>query len=260
MTTASALYRGTVVHRRHKPAPHRLAYSVFMLLLDLDELPALARRSRLFAHNRFAPLAFYDRDHGDGSGAPLRPQIEARLAAAGIDIAGGPIRVLCLPRVLGYVFNPLSVFYCYRPDGSLAAVLYEVSNTFGERHGYLLPATAGSDGLIRQACPKRFHVSPFIGMEAHYAFRLLPPGERVAVAIHETDAEGPLLDASFTGRRAPLTERTLASVLLRFPLLTLKVIAAIHWEALKLWRKGVPLHPRPPAAVAPTTTTITPAE
>ena len=221
-----------------------LRYRVFSLLLDLDELPELDRRLRLFAHNRRGVYSFHDRDHGAGDGSPLRPWMEAALAEAGIDIAGGPIRLLCYPRLFGYAFNPLSVWFCHAPDETLKAILYEVRNTFGEKHGYLIPVS-GAAGIVRQRCEKALHVSPFIDMRQTYNFRVLPPGERIAVAIREDDPEGTLLYASFTGERRPLTDRSLASTLIRYPLLTYKVIGGIHWEALKLWLKGIPLTDRP---------------
>jgi DUF1365 family protein len=230
---------------------------VFNVLLDIDELPGLDSRLRLFAHNRPGVLSFHDRDHGDGSGAPLRPWVEEQLRRAGIDLAGGPIRVLCYPRIVGYVFNPLSVYYCYRPDGTLAALLYEVNNTFGERHCYLIPTgdagpSPGGDAdgaAILQECDKLFYVSPFIAVGGRYRFRVTPPGPELSIAITQMDADGPLLHAVFSGHRLPLEDRSLVSALVRYPLLTLKVIGGIHWEALRLWLKGVPLvhHPAPPA-------------
>ncbi|MGQ9368654.1 DUF1365 domain-containing protein [Azospirillum sp. ST 5-10] len=247
---ASGLYPGTVVHHRLRPVRHRLRYRVFSLLLDLDELPELDRRLRLFAHNRFALTAFHDRDHGDGR--PARAWADAQLAAAGLP-AGGPVRVLCFPRLLGYVFNPLSVWFCHRPDGGLAAVLHEVSNTFGQRHTYAIPAAADADGLVRQSCAKGFYVSPFMDMETAYHFRIRPPGDTVAVAIRQTDAAGTVLHAALAGRRVELSDRALAAAWLRHPLMTAKVTAAIHWEALRLWRKGLAVRPRPPAPASPVT-------
>ncbi len=244
--TASGLYRGLVVHRRLKPRRHRMVYRVFTLLLDLDELPALDRSLTLFGHNRRALLSFHDRDHGPGDGSPLKPWVVQRLAEAGIELDGGPVRLLCYPRVLGLVFNPLTVYFCHRPDGALAAVLYEVNNTFGQRHCYLIPVNGDGDGLVRQSCPKGFFVSPFLPMDLTYHFRIQPPGEQVAVAIHETDAEGAILHAAFTGRRQPLTDRSLLAAWIAHPLLTAKVVAGIHWEALWLWAKGLRLHRRPP--------------
>ena len=221
-----------------------------MLLLDLDELPELDRRLRWFSLGRFNLLSFQPRDHGDGSPTPLRAQVERHLSAAGIAPDGGAIRLLCLPRMLGYVFNPLSLYFCYRRDSGLAAILYEVSSTFGERHTYLIPAE-GADGEVRQSAAKRLHVSPFMDMDLAYDFRVQPPGDKVRVVIDTFDAEGLLLAASFAGLRSDLTDRNLLTACIRHPLLTLKVVAAIHWEALKLVLKGVRLRGGSPAPDVP---------
>ncbi len=242
--TGAALYFGTVLHQRLRPVRHELRYRVFSMLLDLDEIPDLARRLRLFSHNRFNLFSFHDRDHGTRRAEPQRPHVEAQLARAGIALEGGPIRLLCFPRVLGYVFNPLSIYFCHHRDGSLRAVLYEVSNTFGQQHGYLIPVAAG-DGIVRQSCDKLFYVSPFMEMACRYEFRLAPPDEQLTVFIRQSDREGPILHASLEGRRAPVSDRTLLGAFLRYPLMTLKVIAGIHWEALRLWRKGLRIVPRP---------------
>lgn len=248
---ASCIYTGTVMHRRTRPRRHKLAYDVTYFLLDLDELPALDKGVTGFGYNRANLFSFHDRDHGDGSGAPLRGWVESHLTKAGIDIHGGPIRLLCYPRTLGYVFNPISIYFCYRPDQSLAAILYEVTNTFHERHGYLMAVdTPANDAtILRHSCAKELYVSPFIEMDMTYHFRIRAPGDGFALSIQEADAEGTLLFASFAGKREALTSANSLLSFMRFPLLTLKVIGGIHWEALKLWLKGVPLvhHPRPPA-------------
>ncbi|WP_439573214.1 DUF1365 domain-containing protein [Phreatobacter sp.] len=236
----SALYAGEVMHRRMRPKPHHLRYGVVSALIDLDELPALDARFRLFGYNRRALFSFYDRDHGDRSGAPLRQWVEARLASAGLDADGGTIRMLCYPRILGFAFNPLTVYFCHDRDDRLIALLYEVSNTHGEKHTYVIPV-APSGGPVRQACDKRFFVSPFIAMDCRYRFRVLPPDEKTIVAITQGDAEGPLLAAVFSGERQELSDRRLAITFARQPLMTFKIVAAIHWEALKLWWKGVPV-------------------
>ncbi|PWC75015.1 DUF1365 domain-containing protein [Azospirillum sp. TSH64] len=260
---ASGLYVGSVMHHRVKPVRHRLSYRVFSLLADLDELPRLDRELRLFAHNRFGLLGFRDRDFGPlggmglgGMGTDLKGWAEGQLAAAGIE-GGGPVRLLCFPRMLGFVFNPLSVWFCHRRDGSLAAIIHEVSNTFGQRHAYLIPAAAGPDGLVRQRCDKGFYVSPFMEMETAYHFRIRPPGglagEPMAVSIRQTDAEGPVLHAALTARRVELTDGAILRAWARHPLMTAKVVAGIHWEALHLWRKGLAIRPRPPAPAHPVT-------
>lgn len=242
--TDGVLYHGTVLHRRLRPKAHRLAYRVFSLLTDLDALPDLDRRLRLFSYNRFNLFSLYDKDHGPGDGTPLRAQIDAALARAGIDLAGGPVRLLAYPRVLGYVFNPLSVFYCHHADGRLVAVVHEVSNTFGQRHSYVVPVPEPAP-VIRQSCPKVFHVSPFMEMECTYHFRLVPPGEKVAVAIQQDGPQGTILHASFVGTGEAISDKALVRAFLRYPLMTWKVIGGIHWEALLLWRKGLRLRPDP---------------
>lgn len=248
----SALYVGTVVHRRVRPVRHHLSYRVFSVLVDLDELPLLNARLRRFGHNRRRAVGFFDRDHGPADGTALKPWIARQLDAAGI-AAGGPVRILCFPRLFGYVFNPLSVWFCHATDGALSAVLYEVRNTFGQSHSYLIPAAVGADGLVRQSCEKRFFVSPFMDMETTYNFRVRPPGDRVAIGIHQTDAGGAVLHASLVADRAPLTDAALTDALWRHPLMTIKVMAGIHWEALQLWRKGLRLLPRAPLPATPVT-------
>ena len=240
---ASRIFVGRVAHARLRPFHHRFAYRVFTMLLDLDELPALHRSLRLFAYNRAGLFSFHDADHGPRDGTPLRPWIEARLAEAGIDLDGGPIRLLCFPRVLGYVFNPLTVWFCHDRDGRLGAILYEVSNTRGERHGYVVPI---GDGGSAHRAEKAFYVSPFIGMEATYRFRLRGPDERLHMMIREDVPEGPQLVATLSAHARPLGDGALARLFFSHPILTQKVIGAIHWEALRLWLKGAKIHPHTP--------------
>lgn len=247
----SALYAGEVTHLRLAPHRHRLRYRVFQLLIDLDEGPALGRRLALFGWNRPAPLAFHERDHGDGRAAGLKAYVEALLAGAGVDLGpGGQVAILTMPRVLGHVFNPISLYFCRRADGALAAMLYEVNNTFGQRHSYLIPArNEGGDGrlLVRQSCAKALHVSPFMPMAMTYAFRIAEADGRLSTAIQGRDRAGrTLIAATFHARRRALSDTTLAGALAGWPLMTLGVVAAIHWEALRLWLKGARLHPAPP--------------
>lgn len=255
ISLGSALYAGEVMHARHRPRRHSLHYRVFSLLLDLDELATLDGRLRLFGHNRRALFSFRDTDHGDGETGGLRGWVERQLRAAGVEAEGVRIRMLCYPRILGYVFNPLTVYFCHAPDGTLTTVLYEVCNTFHERHTYVIPVAPGSGGTIRQGCAKALYVSPFVPMDCRYDFRVEQPGDRVLIAINESDRDGPLLVATFSGRRHELTDRQLLSSFLRYPLMTLKVMGGIHWEALRIWIKGVPIHRHEPA-VLPIASTI----
>jgi uncharacterized protein len=247
--TASAIYTGHVAHTR--PGKHRLRYRVFMLALDLDEVTALDGKLKLFAHNRAGLLSLFDRDHGGRIRSPLRPQIETKLREASIDWDGGRIVLLAMPRLLNYVFNPLSVYFCYRRNGELAALAHEVSNTFGETHFYVLPPYTDKNGDVSQSCAKDFFVSPFLEMDLRYEFRVTPPGERAVVAMIVKRGANVALSASFAGARRQLTDANLLGVWAGNPLMTLMVIAGIHWEALKMWTKGVrflgrPKHREPP--------------
>ena len=249
MTGRSALYRGVVTHERLRPKRHRLSYRVFWLLADIDRLDEDIAGLRLLRRNRWGLLSFHDRDHGDGSQSSLRAQVEAKLARAGAPRADGPILLLTMPRVLGYVFNPISVYYCHDASGALVANIYEVTSTFGVRHSYVAAVEHAdrATGRIRQSADKALHVSPFMPMEVAYAFNGAAPGERLALAVNCADAEGPLLNTAIAARRRPLTDREILGAWLSHPLLTLKVIAGIHWEALRIWLKGVPPTPDAPA-------------
>lgn len=242
---AGALYRGNVLHRRLRPRVHTLRYRVLHMLVDIDRIDELATNLRLFGHNRFALFAIHDRDYGAGDGTPLRTHAEGLLRSAGITPDGGAIHLLTMPRLLGYAFNPLNTWFCHGIDGTLRAIIYEVSNTFGERHSYVMAVAPGA-GEVRHATPKRFHVSPFLPMDMAYTFRVRPPGARLAIGITVSDASGPVLSAIHTAHREDLDDAALLRAAFAFPLVTLKVTAGIHWEALKLWWKRVPLFRKPP--------------
>lgn len=240
------LYLGQVMHRRVGRPAYRFAYPVFSLLLDIDHLDALHRRLRWLSVDRFNLLAIRRRDHGPRDGSAWRPWVEHRLAEAGIDLAGGPVRLLCFPRLLGYAFNPISLWYCHHHDGSLRAVIAEVNNTFGDHHDYVLHAGgAPIRWPVRAVASKAMHVSPLIDMACDYRFRLAKPGARLGVFIRQFRAGRLLLVASQTGEARPLSDGQLLRALARTPLMTFKVIAAIHWQALKIWLGGARFHPRP---------------
>jgi DUF1365 family protein len=255
VTFASGLYPGVVTHTRLKPRRHALRYAVFMLLLDLDELEALDRGLNLFSFKRFNLIGFDPARHGDGSATPLKAQVEAQLAAAGI-AHGGPVRLLAMPRILGLGFNPLTVYFCHRADGALSAILYEVNNTFGERHSYLIPADDAP--IVKQACEKGFYVSPFMDMALSYAFRVRPPAEQVQVLVDVDDAEGRVLATGFAATRQDLSDRNLLRAWLTHPWMTLGVVSAIHWEALFIFLKGEKIRTRPAKPAWPVTV-VTPA-
>lgn len=230
----NAIYRGHVAHMR--PGKHRLRYSVFMVTLDLDAMP---NGLRLFKHNAGALFALFDRDHAGKRNAPLKPQIEAKLRDAGIGWDGGKVVLMTMPRLFNYAFNPLSVYFCYQREGSIAALVHEVSNTFGETHFYVLPPRAETNGAIQQSCAKEFFVSPFLEGALTYEFSVTPPGQRLAVAMIVRRGDEVALTASFAGARRELSDAELFNAWLSNPLMTLKVIAGIHWEALRMWLKGV---------------------
>ncbi len=248
--SGSMLYRGSVMHKRMKPFIHELTYSVFSVLLDIDALPQLDRSLRLFGHNRWAPVSLWDRDYGARDGTPIRAWIDSVLQQQGMNLQGGPVRLLTFPRLWGYAFNPLSLYYCHDQAGHLRAVLYEVSNTFGESHGYLIPVETDHDDIetIHQEAQKVFHVSPFLEMDCRYYFSVTPPGDKLSVLIRQSDGAGdPILMAKHTARGRPFSDAALVSAILRHPLMTAKVIGGIHWEALRLWLKGARYYPKPPA-------------
>lgn len=247
MSSAVRLYVGEVMHRRLFPVRYRFAYRVFSVLLDIDRVDEAAAQTAVFSHNRFNLLSFHDADHGPRDGSALRPWLDGILARFGVALEGGTVQLLCFPRVLGHVFNPLSVWYCWHRDGSLRAVLLEVANTFGERHGYLLHEHgAALNWPLRQSRDKCFHVSPFVGMAADYHFRLGEPGQRLEIGIREHQDGRLMLVAAQVAEAQPFTTTRLLRALVGIPLLTFKVVAMIHWQALKIWLGGATYFPKPP--------------
>lgn len=246
-TTPQALLgTGVVRHRRLKPAGHTFEYPTYFMLLPMRRLRAQPEAA--VRRNRFGLVAFHDADHGDGRADSLA-WLEELLAAEGIADADGEIWLHTYPRVLGYVFKPVSFWYCERRDGSLAAIVAEVNNTFGERHCYLL---AGEDLRWGRELVARkvFHVSPFCRVEGRYRFRFLRTAERTVARVDHDDDEGPLLLTSVSGRLAPLTMAAARAAFFGMPMMSLGVIVRIHWQALQLWLKRVPFFskPEPPRA------------
>ncbi len=245
VASRSAVYCGHVVHKRVRPKPHALDYRVFSFLIDLDEVAPLAKRLRFFSYNAWNVFSVFDNDYGAGGRTSIGDTARAALADAGRPSEGRRILLLSYPRLFGYVFNPLSVFYIYAPAGELETLIYEVNNTFGERVSYVVPAgLRQSNDVYVQSCAKEMFVSPFASGHGKYGFIVKDPIEEAFVAVNFSDGDGPLIKTYFRGRRSDLSDAGLLKLLVGYPLFTLKVIAAIHYEAAKLWFKGVPLTER----------------
>ena len=236
----SYIYNGTVIHKRFKPKEHYFKYKVFSLLINLSELDELVKNISFFSLNKFNIISFYERDHGARDGSSIAEWVKQNLKANNVITKNIKIKLLCYPRILGYVFNPLSIFFVYNKDERLISILYEVKNTFGEQHTYVFRVD-NENNLIQNNCSKKFHVSPFIQMDCNYFFKILKPGERLSIIIDQYDPTGKILFASQDGKKANLTGKELIKSYLKHPLMTFKIISAIHFEAFKLWIKGIKL-------------------
>tara|TARA_B100001057_G_scaffold481190_1_gene554918 strand:- start:521 stop:1279 length:759 start_codon:yes stop_codon:yes gene_type:complete len=233
----SFIYNGTVIHKRFKPKIHFFKYRVFSLLIDLSELNGLKKKISFFSYNSFNLISFFDKDHGNRDGSSLVDWVKKNLKENRIHSDDIKIKLLCYPRILGYVFNPLSVFYIYDKSENLISIFYEVKNTFGEQHTYIFKVE--NNNLLQHNCSKKFHVSPFIEMNCSYFFRILKPAEKISVIIDQYQLNEKILYASQDGKRADFTSTELMKSYLKHPLMTFKIISAIHFEAFKLWFKGI---------------------
>ena len=237
---SSCIYPGFVTHKRFKPKRHFFSYKTFSLLIDLNEISDLDKKIKFFSYNKFNILSFYNIDHGPRDGSSITKWIKKILSKKKISINGGTIKLLCYPRLFGYVFNPLSIFYCYDKNSKLKTVLYEVKNTFNEQHTYIFRIKESSEVILHN-CKKKFYVSPFIEMKTFYNFRLSRPKKKIKILIKQTDKNGLLLVAQQIGQKVTLNNRNLLYEFLKHPLMSFKIIVAIHFEAFRLWKKGVKL-------------------
>ena len=232
----TCIYKGFVTHRRFKPLRHYFSYKTFSILFDLKEIEDLHKKIGIFSFNKFNIFSFYNKDHGSRDGNDLTEWVKKNLKNYNLDFNVSKIKLLCFPRVLGYVFNPLSVFYCY--DGNiLKAILYEVKNTFNEQHTYIFPVN-NSSKIITQQCNKKFYVSPFIEMNTFYNFRLTEPDENIRILIKQTDKEGKVLVACQVGNKQTMSFKNLLVNFFTHPMMTFKIMISIHYEALRIWKKG----------------------
>ncbi len=234
----SSIYNGKVIHKRFKPKEHFFKYSVFSLLIDLSELNQLDKEIKFFSFNKFNLISFYEKDHGSRNGSSLVAWVKKNLEANNIHFKDIKIKLLCYPRIFGYVFNPLSVFFIYNSNEKLISILYEVKNTFGEQHTYIFKVDDDLK-LFQHNCSKKFHVSPFIEMDCKYFFRILKPEDKMSVIIDQYQANEKILYASQDGKRVDFNSKELLKSYLKHPLMTFKIISAIHFEAFKLWTKGI---------------------
>lgn len=243
----SALYTGTVMHAREAPTENVFRYPVCFYLIDLDELPRLDRSLHLFGYGGRNLVTLRDDDHLGDPRRPIRDNVLSFLSANGIDLMGGRIELLTNLRVAGYVFNPVSFFYCYGSDGTFECVIAEVNNTFGERYPYLLrPENEVTCGRYRSYfAEKKLHVSPFFPMNQTYTLSFSEPAKRVHARIDLHEDGQRLFRATLSGERQSLNNKTLVRALARYPLMPVQVIGLIHWQAVKLFFKGVPFHGKP---------------
>jgi hypothetical protein len=231
----SCIYNGVVKHQRFKPIKHSLNYKTFSLLVDLDEIETLANNISIFSLNRFNIFSFYDLDHGARDGSPIKDWVLKNIKKFNISNNITKIKLLCYPRIFGYVFNPLSIFYCYE-NNNLRSIFYEVKNTFNEQHTYIFKIK--NNEKIEQKCKKKFYVSPFIDMETYYNFKLLNPKDKLSIFIKQTDGEETVLTATQTGEKREFSFKQLLINFFKYPLMTIKIISSIHYEAFFLWKKG----------------------
>jgi DUF1365 family protein len=236
----ATLYAGRVAHIRHAPFRHRFDYRIWMMCADLDRLDELAAGSKFFAHNKAGLISIQDKDHGFRDGRPMRAFVEAALAVENLSQYAAKILFITMPRLLGYAFNPISFYFCHDEAGRLGAVLHQVKNTFGDQIGYLMPVK--SAGIIRQTAPKRMHVSPFFDMQGGYRFALTPPQEKLTVSIQYGAAAAKRMTATMSLHARPFTDASVLRLLAEMPLAPVKVMLAIHWQALKLYLRGARFH------------------
>ncbi|ARJ48728.1 DUF1365 domain-containing protein [Candidatus Pelagibacter sp. RS40] len=235
----SKIYTGKVIHKRFKPKEHYFKYNVFSLLIDLNELEEINKYIKFFSYNKFNIISFYDKDHGDRDGSSIKLWVKKNLRNIGIMTEDISIKLLCYPRIFGYVFNPLSTYFIYNKHSELISIFYEVKNTFGEQHTYIFKAQ--DEKTVQNKCKKKFYVSPFIEMDCEYHFKTLNPREQLSVVINQNDKDGKLLFASQDGISKDFNNKNLILSYLTHPLMTFKIIGAIHYEAFKLWAKRIKL-------------------
>ena len=231
----SCIYNGGVTHTRFKPIKHHLKYKTFSLFLDLEEIEKLDKENIIFSFNKINIFSFYNKDHGERDGKSLKEWVLKNLKKFNIHQNITQIKLLCYPRIFGYVFNPLSIFYCSEGN-NLKVIFYEVKNVFNEQHTYVFKIKNNEN--IEQKCKKKFYVSPFMDMETYYNFKLINPKEKLSVFIKQTDEKETILTATQTGDKKEFSFNQLMLNFFKYPLMTIKIMTSIHYEAFLLWKKG----------------------
>ncbi|MEO1609711.1 MAG: DUF1365 domain-containing protein [Pseudomonadota bacterium] len=239
MIRGGQIFCGTVVHKRLRPRQHKLSYSVFSMLVNVDDIQDISKQARLFSYNRPNLFSIYDKDFGRRDGSSIAEHARKTLQEAGICPLNLSISLLAYPRLMGYAFNPLSVYYCADDNGSLHAMIYEVTNTFGERRCYVIRVDQSQNDVYAHSCAKEMYVSPFAPLEGHYSFRITRPSQNLLVGVNYRDSKGPLIKTFFRANAQPFQDRVLVRLSFGYPLMTLKVIVGIHYEALRLWLKRI---------------------
>ena len=245
--SAFSLYRSTVMHRRYFPQTYKFNYKVFSFLIDIDRVKE-KNKPGLISFNRFNLFSIHTKDHGARDGTSWRVWVDSLLDKENLSQAKASIKLLCFPHILGYAFNPISLWYCYGDDHKLYAIICEVSNTFGEHHHYLLHNNGqpyGEEILAQKN--KNFHVSPFINMHAEYRFKFDQPDDELKIIINEYQDQNLMLTATQIGKKIPLTNKNLLKQFFSLPLMTMKIMLMIHWQALKIWLRGGQYHKKPSA-------------
>ena len=247
MPSTASIFHGKVVHKRLRPKEHKLQYRVFSFACDVDQLEGIAKKSKLFSLNKFNLFSLAEKQHGHRDGTTISEFAWGEVRAARLNDEVERVVIYFYPRILGFAFNPLTVYFCLDRAEQPVLMIYEVRNTFGENLTYVLPAGESHHGTYTHSIDKQFYVSPFNNVEGDYDFHVQRKNTETIIGVALRTEDGPILRTHFRGKRSEFSDKALLKAFFKYPLMTLKIVAGIHWEALKIWRKGLELKDRPPA-------------